>query len=350
MLDLIGHREAVDLLRRGLAGGRLSHAYLITGPRGVGRRTLALELAKALNCEADSAERPCHRCRPCRLIERGVYPDVRVVKRAPERRSILLRATGPATADRAYADNVEFIQSDAQLRPVDGRKKVYLILNAEELSAEAANRLLKSIEEPTTYVHFVLTAGDRGSVLPTIVSRCQEIRLRPVPRAEIVDQLVARGLADHAGAQTLAALSGGAPGWALAGARDASLLEVHRADVRDLRAALAASRVDRLILARQMAERWGGQPEALRTTLRAWLAWWRDVLLVQQGLEDRVAHGEAAERVALRQAAAAMETREAQAAQERVRRTLADLEANVNARLALDLLLLRLPTVPARAA
>ena len=133
-------------------------------------------------------------------------------------------------------------------------------------------------------------------------------------------------------------------------ARDAGRLEVHRSDVRDLRSALAATRLDRLVLARQLAERWSSQPEALRTTLRAWLTWWRDVLLVQQGLEERIAHREAADRAALRQAATAVEPTQAQAAQESVRRALADLEANVNARLALDMLLLRLPRAGERAA
>ena len=117
------------------------------------------------------------------MIQRGVHPDVRVVRRAPERRMISMRppasASGPA---REYSDNVYFIQGDAQLRPVMGRRKVYIILYAEELAEDAGDRLLKTIEEPPPFVLFLLTAIDRGGVLPTIASRCQEIRFAPISR------------------------------------------------------------------------------------------------------------------------------------------------------------------------
>ncbi len=343
MHRLIGHADAIALLRRSLEHGRVSHAYLITGARGLGRRTLALELAKALNCLAAPADRPCGTCRQCRLIDRGVHPDVRLVKRAPDRKSILLRAPSGGTAPRDFSDNVEFIQSDAQLRPADGRKKVYVIVNAEDLQPEAANRLLKTLEEPTSYVHFALTATDRGAVLPTIVSRCQEIPLRPVPRDEMETALVDRGILDRARARSLAALAGGRPGWAIAAAQDAGVFEVHQADVRDLSDALGARRLDRLVLARSLAERWSSQPDGVRTTLRTWLAWWRNVLLTQIGLDDRVGYASDADATRIRSAAASISAQDARTALGRVQRALADLDANVNARLTLDLLLLKLP-------
>src|ERR1700730_8366627 len=182
---LIGHAGALAWLRGALATNRLAHAYLITGPRSVGKRTFALEMAKALNCLAPAvADRPDHSCQHCRLIERNVHPDVRVVRRAPERRLISLKPLAGAPL-RDYADNVAFIQSDAQLRPVMSRSKVYVIVNAEELAEDAGNRLLKTLEEPAPSVIFLLTAVERGGVLPTIASRCQEIRLRPAPRGEL---------------------------------------------------------------------------------------------------------------------------------------------------------------------
>jgi DNA polymerase-3 subunit delta' len=179
---LIGHGAALAWLRRALATDRLAHAYLITGPKSVGKRTFALEIAQALNCLApEVGDRPDHTCQHCRLIQRGVHPDVRLIRRAPERRTILLRPPDPPLPQREYMDNVSFIQSDAQLRPVMGRSKVYTIVNAEELAEDAGNRLLKTIEEPPPFVVFLLTAADRGGVLPTIASRCQELRLRPAP-------------------------------------------------------------------------------------------------------------------------------------------------------------------------
>src|SRR6185436_2720705 len=116
---LIGHADARDWLRRAVATNRLAHAYLLSGPRGVGRRTFAIEIARAVNCLApDVGDRPDGTCQPCRLIERNVHPDVRLVRRAPEKRTILLRPPSPAGPQRDFTDNVEFIQSDAQLRPV----------------------------------------------------------------------------------------------------------------------------------------------------------------------------------------------------------------------------------------
>src|SRR3954447_21771955 len=105
-MNLIGHADALAWLRRALASGRLAHAYLITGPRGVGKRTFALEIAKALNCLAAEVDRrPDDVCQQCRMIDRGVHPDVRLVRRAPERRQISLRPPANPGPQRDYADN-----------------------------------------------------------------------------------------------------------------------------------------------------------------------------------------------------------------------------------------------------
>jgi DNA polymerase-3 subunit delta' len=299
-------------LRAALKHDRLAHAYLLTGPRGVGRRRFALEVASALNCLAESIEdRPDHACQQCRLIERNVHPDVRIVRRAPERRAIHMRPPNPPGPQRDFADNVEFIQSDAQLRPVLGRKKVYIILNAEELAQDAADRLLKTLEEPPPFVVFLLTAVERGAVFPTIASRCQELRLRPLPRAEQV--------------------------------RDPDVAARELAYAQQLVAALGGSRLDRLLVARGLSERWTSQPETVRETLRAWMSWWRDLLLVQLSLSDRTLLLDATGRSSLESAAQQISRGAARATAARLQQTLADLDANVNPRLALDLLLLKLP-------
>jgi DNA polymerase-3 subunit delta' len=310
---VIGHTEALAWLRRALASDRLAHAYLITGPRGVGKRTFALEIAQALNCVApDIADRPDDACQHCRLIRRNVHPDVRIVRRAPERRLISMKALADPGPQRDFVDNVEFIQSDAQLRPVMGRAKVYIILNAEELAEDAGNRLLKTLEEPPSFVVFLLTAVERGGVLPTIASRCQEIRLRPAPPGELPQ-------------------------------RDPALFEQQRIYARQLVEAINGSRLQRLLRARALSEYWYSRPEVVRETLRVWMGWWRDVLLVQLGLTDRTPHLEPAERSALEATAEQVSPTAAREAAARLQQALADLDTNVNARLVLDLLLLRLP-------
>jgi DNA polymerase-3 subunit delta' len=224
-----------------------------------------------------------------------------------------MRQPSPAGPAREFTDNVEFIQADAQLRPVLGRRKAYLILNAEELAQDAADRLLKTLEEPPAFVIFLLTAVERGAVFPTIASRCQELRLRPPPRAER--------------------------------ARDAALVERELEHRQQLVGVLGGSRLDRLLVARGLSDRWPGQhQEAVRETLRAWMTWWRDLLLVQLGEAERVVYLDATERASLAEVANKLSHATARDAAARVQQTLADLEANVNPRLALDLLLLRLPT------
>jgi DNA polymerase-3 subunit delta' len=344
-VSLIGHSEALAWLRRALQTQRLAHAYLITGPRSVGKRTFALEIAQALNCLApDVEDRPDHICQHCRMIARMVHPDVRLVRRAPERRLISLKPPAVAGAQRDYSDNVQFIQSDAQLKPVMGRSKVYVIVNAEELAEDAGNRLLKTLEEPPPSVVFLLTAIERGAVLPTIASRCQEIRLRPAARAELAEALIEMGTEAERAAQ-LAALAGGRQGWAVSAARDTGLFEQQQTYARQLVEAVGGSRLDRLLRARALAERWSTQPETVRDTLRVWMSWWRDVLLVQLGLTSRVVHLEPSEQAALTAAAEHVDRAAARQATAAIQQTLADLDTNVNARLALDLLLLRLPRV-----
>jgi DNA polymerase-3 subunit delta' len=342
---VIGHQAALAWLRRALATGRLAHAYLITGPRSVGKRTFALEIAQALNCLApDMADRPDHACQQCRMIQRGVHPDVRLVRRAPERRLISMRPAVSAGPQRDYTDNVQFIQSDAQLRPMMGRSKVYIIAYAEELAEDAGNRILKTLEEPPPFVVFLLTAIERGAVLPTIASRCQEIRLSPAPRQELTEALVAAGTEPER-AHQLAALAAGRQGWALSAAQDAALFDQQETYTHQLVEALSGTRIDRLLRARALSERWSTHPEVVRETLRVWMSWWRDVILVQLGLLSRLVHLEPGEQSALQSAAKRVAPAAARGAAAALQQTLADLDTNVNARLALDLLLLRLPAV-----
>jgi DNA polymerase-3 subunit delta' len=146
-------------------------------------------------------------------------------------------------------------------------------------------------------------------------------------------------------AEQLAALAGGRQGWAVSAARDVGLFEQQQTYARQLVEAVGGSRLERLVRARALSERWSSQPEMVRETLRVWMSWWRDVLLVQLGLTNRVVHLEPTEQAALRAAADQVDPEAARAATAAIQQTLTDLDTNVNARLVLDLLLLRLPVV-----
>jgi len=201
--DMLGHEWAVELLRGHLAHNRVRHAYLFTGPQGVGRRTLALRLAQGLNCPQPSAPGvPCRSCRTCQRIERMQHPDLTVVH-AEQVGGVL------------KVDQIREMQRGLSLSPYEARYRVALLLRFEEANPNAANALLKTLEEPPPQVVLILTAESAEVLLPTIVSRCEALHLRPLPLDVVGEGLQTRWGLPPDEARLLAHLSGGRPGYAL---------------------------------------------------------------------------------------------------------------------------------------
>jgi len=152
--------------------GRIPSAYLLAGPEGVGKQCAALEMAKALNCEQPGEAGSCDACRTCRQIQRMVYPDVHRVT--------------PSASGAIRIDELRQAFERIGLRPFAGRFQVGILDGADRLTEEAANSLLKTLEEPPTWSRFVLTTTEPSQCLPTIVSRCQVIRFQRLT-ASIID-------------------------------------------------------------------------------------------------------------------------------------------------------------------
>ena len=171
--QIIGHDWAVDLLRRSLEAGRMAHAYLMSGPSQVGKTTLALALAKALNCTY--ADPPCGHCPSCLQIEHGTHPDVQLI-------------VGDGARESIKIEQIRVLQREAVLSPYEGGYRVFVLRRIDRASVEAANSLLKTLEEPPPHVVLVLTALDPEALPATIVSRCQRLDLRPAA-CDIVEQL-----------------------------------------------------------------------------------------------------------------------------------------------------------------
>lgn len=328
MHNVIGHDWAVHWLRQTLVSDQVRHAYCILGPANVGKMTLALGFARALLCTAsDAAARPCEACAACHKTAGGFHPDLRVI----------------APAADASAISVELIRDsvvrEAALSPLTGQRKVFIIEQMHMATPAAANALLKTLEEPPAAVVILLLSERREALLPTIVSRCQVVSLRPLAQDLIEQHLRAQHGLSPAQAALLARLSNGRLGYAKLLAADRAALEQRSQQLDDLAGLLSAPRVERLAYAANLA----AHGDQVAPTLHTWQSWWRDVWLYQQGAGARAVNvdrtadlAELARRVPLAQTRASLQM---------AVRTAQWLEGNVNVRLALDVLLLRLPHV-----
>lgn len=173
--DIIGQEEAKRILQSAIRNNRLSHAYLFIGPDGVGKRLTAKTLVKALNCQRSDVD-PCDECKSCRRIDRDEYPDVKIVE--PVGNSIKI-------------EEMRKIRREASFKPLEGRKKVYIIQEASTMTQPAANSLLKTLEEPQGETLFILTTSNIHGLLPTIISRCQLVRFKPLS-AKIIEDILTK--------------------------------------------------------------------------------------------------------------------------------------------------------------
>ena len=282
MWSTVGHEKAVKHLSRSLEQGRLSHAYLFTGPAQVGKMSLAMDLARALNCLG--GDRPCDDCAQCDRIARGLHADVRVVDvgSGPSKTGASRTAIG--------IDQVREVQREASLKPYEGRYRVFIFDGAERVTAEAANSLLKTLEEPPDQVVIVLLAPDAVALPPTVVSRCRRLELRRVASALIARELGARFHLDGDRAEEIARLSQGRPGWAFLVAGGQLSIEDLMAELDTIQSVLDAGLEERFAYAQRTAAAFTRDRESGRRALAAWQAWLRDVFLVKHGVSQFATH------------------------------------------------------------
>jgi DNA polymerase-3 subunit delta' len=259
----------------------------------------------------------------CRQVRAGLHPDLHLVTRAEDKSEISI-------------DQVRELQRQLALSPMEARRRVAVLVDFDEASDGAANALLKTLEEPAGETVLLVTARAAEAVLPTIVSRCEVVALRPVSASEIEAGLLRAG-SEATQAHLLASLATGRPGWALTAHRSPAHLEGRNRALDDLGPLLRASRAERFAYADAL------QKDEVRTrlVLDSWLTFWRDVLVVAHGAESRIANQDRLAVVeSLAKSVGATRSRSALLA---VERTLASLARHANARLALEVLMLDLP-------
>ena len=324
--NLLGHEWAVDMLKQHITREAVRHAYLFAGPPGLGRRTLALRFAQALNCPQPKAPgEPCGTCRDCKQIENMQHPDLSIVQAETEGGTLKV-------------DQVREVRRALALKPYQSKYRVALFLRFQEASEGAANALLKTLEEAPEHAILILTADNPEQLLPTITSRCEILRLRPLPVEDIEAYLKSHG-ADAENARLIAHVSGGRPGYALRLLEDETALEFRTERLADLASLLASTRVQKFNYAEKLAK----DKEAMRQTLLVWLSYWRDVLLRVSGASASITNIDQDESIASLANKLTLESARCVVHDQEM--ALERLERNVNPRLLAEVLLLDLPEV-----
>lgn len=269
MWQVIGQDRAVKLLKGSREGERLCHAYMFVGPKQVGKGTLALDLARTLNCTGDAP--PCGQCLQCARIGSGVHTDVQVIG--------IASTPGAPQKTEISIDQIKDLQRSASLPPFEGSCKVFIIDGAERLSTEAANCLLKTLEEPPPRVVLVLLTSREDLLLPTVLSRCFRVELRPLSATAVEAALLERGVSIER-ARLLARLCGGRLGWALEATADETILSRRQDKLEEIAALVSSGDEQLFTYAARLATQ---SRDATREALALWVSWWRDVLLVKGG-------------------------------------------------------------------
>lgn len=175
--DILGNNRTKQILKKSLGRDRIPNSLLFYGPAGVGKRDTATVLAKAINC-VNSKDDACEVCTACKAIENNNYPDVMVI--SPEKNVLKI-------------EQMREMKQTAYLKPMVGRKRVFIIDQAEKMNEEAANSVLKILEEPPSFTHLILITHNPYLILPTIKSRCQELGFSQISKHDIQKVLVERG-------------------------------------------------------------------------------------------------------------------------------------------------------------
>jgi len=279
--QVVGQTRIVSLLQRSLEKGAIAHAYLFIGPPHIGKMTLALALAKALNCEA--AEPPCSDCDSCQRIASAKHADVQIVG---------LTSVGitdeAKTRTEISIDQIRQVQYSANLPPFEGKYKLFIVDGAEHLSIEAANCLLKILEEPIGKVVFILLVTNDNLLPTTVVSRCQRLELLPLAAGEVEATLSRHWGVEPQKAKLVARLCHGRFGWASSAALDDSLLEQRTERLDRLLDIIIADYEGRFAYAAELADQFRRRRGLVWEILDLWLDFWRDLLLVRVGLGEAI--------------------------------------------------------------
>jgi DNA polymerase-3 subunit delta' len=318
--EIIGHRRPIKMLQKAILNDRLPHAYLFLGPEGTGRRLTALALAKALNCE-NGIDDCCEKCLSCRKIQASNHPDVSVIY--PDGQYIRI-------------DTIRQLRRSLSYRPYEGKRRICILDGADRMKPEGANALLKTLEEPPPDTLLILLATERGLLLPTVVSRCQQVRFCALPTDQMIEALTKRLSIEKGEARAVAVLSQGSLGRALELVNH-EVWQKRRGIVHDLME-LPCHGVGRAFA---IAESLANMGEDLPLVFLIMISWYRDLILWKEQKDvSRLIHQDLCDEVS--EGAVSMSRRSLIRRIEAINRVSKVLNLNANRLLAMESLVLQL--------
>jgi DNA polymerase-3 subunit delta' len=320
-----GHEWAANYLHKALLNQRLRQAYLMVGIPSIGKMQFARALAMALNCtHEDPIRRPCGECRSCRLVNSGNHPD-------------MIYSELDASTGSLKIEVLRDVMKRLALRPYESRYRIAIIPDFDHAKGQAQDAILKTLEEPPDHAVILLLATSTEPILPTILSRCQKVYLRPVPLDTLQDILVSSYGAAPDQAQLLARLSGGRIGWAIDALRGEDILAKRDTALDLLEQILKSNRAVRFDLANNLSK----DRAALLTLLELWQTYWRDILLNLENAPVKPCNSDRIDQI--ERMRMMMSADEALNAMKATQSLMRQLDTNVNVRLALEVLMLEYP-------
>lgn len=312
--SIVGHDGTVAFLLQAIKNDKVAHAYIFSGPSGIGKASVAINFAKALNCPGGSGGIPCDSCASCRKIDAVSHPDVRLMR---------------SNTDSAFTgiDDVRGMIKDAALRPYEGRRKVYIIDGAEALTHQAQGALLKTFEEPSRETVIILVVENPENILPTILSRGEVVKFFPIKKDEVKDILIKEHGVDIARAHILAGLSAGRIGEAVKKVSDERFFE-RRSHIID--ALLEKTFFD--------TEKEKPSREEIKSELDIMLTWFRDILITKADPAGGVDIINVDRKESIAREAKALDFEYLDRVIHEIMATDSHLDSNVNAKLAMSVL------------
>ena len=327
---------ATRRLQEAIKSARISHAYLLSGPKGVGKAAAARAFAQALCCtnaERPDRSAPCGSCRACRNVQRGAHPDVETFSLDTQ----AMLADKPGRGSTLTIDTVRRLRSSGALFPLEADRRVLIVDDAETLLEPAQQALLKMLEEPPQGVTLMLLADESEGLLETVRSRCQEVPLRPIARAAVAQTLRRRGVADDL-ATEVAGLSRGCAGWALAAVADKKLLQARREERASAARWVGSPRYEQLVTAFTLGDQFGKRRAEVVGVVQAAIELLREEMIAAaQAIENGPEFGSGTTPASSfsRAIAASLQC-------------LSDLDSNVRPRLALEAMVVAWPNSETR--